>query len=83
MSADYLFVWHRRSRSFPLRFEVQTTPGSTTCDHVQAVVRESGADELLASLRQLLPEPDYIVERMWATSWETVAENFPGITYDR
>ncbi len=73
--SDYLFVWHPHSREYILRFQVGGHPTAG----VAGVIDPSEAEELLLALRRQFPSPEYIVERMSGTSWEAVADNFPGL----
>ncbi len=81
---DFLFVWSRSSRKYPVRFWVRGR-GQAWTDSPMPLAQFDGAisaayaEDLLAGLRQRFKEPDYIVERMSATSWETVEENFEGL----
>jgi hypothetical protein len=34
-----------------------------------------------AGLRARFPEPDHVVGRMAGTSWDAVADNFPGLYF--
>ncbi len=81
---DFLFVYSRASGAYPIRFWVRARGQAfdnppLPLDTMDGVISEPYAEDLLAGLRQRFKEPGYIVERMSASTWDAVAENFPGM----
>ncbi|MFT7622011.1 MAG: hypothetical protein ACI9WU_001176 [Myxococcota bacterium] len=81
---DYLFVWDRGARSYPIRFWVRAAGQSLSdappqIDEYDGIISADLADDLLNGLRKRFAEPAYVVERMSGTTWKSVAENFPGL----
>jgi hypothetical protein len=46
---------------------------------IEGLVTAEESEVLIEQLRQLYPEPRYVVARMSATSWEAVEDDFPGL----
>ena len=83
---EFLFVYDRAQRTYPVRFWIRSADQSladapAAADDLDGWLGETYADDLLAGLRARFPEPSHVVERMSGTSWEAVAENFPGLYF--
>lgn len=76
---EYLFVWHRTERCFPLRFWIGPGSPPAEVDELHGCIIESAKEQTLKALRARFQEPDHVVECMAGTSWRAVEENFPGL----
>lgn len=75
---DYLFAYHPYSRTFVARFRVGQSPEEGDLGRVSV----DGVEAAIAALRKKYPPPEYVVECMSGTSWETVETNFWGLFRD-
>lgn len=81
---DFLFVWERAARNYPVRYWVRANgqpmdAGPAELELMNGVIDVDHVEELLGALRARYPEPQFVVERMSGSSWDSVADNFPGL----
>ncbi len=80
---EYAFVYDPRTGTFPVRYWVDDGSGPPPdSGRLMGPIPARRIDAWVEEQRAgAWPEPPYAVATMIATSWEAVADNFPGLYF--
>ena len=81
----YFFVWDRQTNTWPVRYWVTDRPDvgqPPDLDILDGVITPAESELSLDELWDRWPEPRYRIGEMSATSWQTVEDNYPGMSRD-